>query len=98
MPMYTFRCEEGHEKDIFVTHSDDKGCGTVLCRTCNSTMAQVITYGQGLCYFEEGRPRIIWNLGPEPVQVKSAAEHKRLMRLNKVDFANRGVGYPGQWT
>lgn len=60
-------------------------------------MAPIISYGQGLCYFEEGRARTIWNLGPEPVQVRSHEEHKRLMRQNKVDFANRGTGYPGQW-
>ena len=97
MPLYTFRCEAGHEKDIFVTHHADLGCQTVYCRPCQSTMAQIITYGQGLCYFEEGRARLIWNLGPEPILVKSAEQHKRLMRLNKVDFANRGTGYPGQW-
>jgi hypothetical protein len=60
-------------------------------------MAPVITYGQGMLYFEEGRSRTIWNLGHEPVEVRSAEQHKRLMRINKVDFANRGVGYPGQW-
>lgn len=97
MPMYTYRCEQGHERDAFVTHADDKGCRTEYCRTCQSSMAPVITYGQGLCYFEEGRGRLIWNLGPEPILVKSAEQHKRLMRINKVDFANRGVGYPGQW-
>lgn len=98
MPTYTFRCEAGHETDVFVVHADDKGAGTTLCRHCQSSMAPVITFGQGLCYFEEGRGRLIWNLGPEPIYVKSHEEHKKLMRLNKVDFANRGVGYPGQWT
>ncbi len=97
MPMYTFRCEEGHEKEEFCTHSDDKGVKTHICRRCGATQAPVITYGQGLCYFEEGRGRLIWNLGPEPILVKSAEQHKRLMRINKVDFANRGTGYPGQW-
>lgn len=98
MPTYTFRCEAGHERDEFVVHADNKGCQTQICRRCQSTMAPVITFGQGLCYFEEGRGRLIWNLGDQPVYVKSAEQHKRLMRINKVDFANRGVGYPGQWT
>lgn len=97
MPTYTFRCEAGHEHDEFVLHTDNKGCQTHVCRTCRSSMAPVITYGQGLLYFEEGRERMIWNLGPEPVFVKSHQEHKRRMRLAGVDFANRGVGYPGQW-
>ena len=93
----TFRCAAGHEHDEFVRTVEDKGCQTHICRLCRETMAPVIAYGQGLCYFEEGRARTIWNLGPEPIQVRSHEEHKKLMRLNKVDFANRGVGYPGQW-
>jgi hypothetical protein len=97
MPLYLFQDEYGHEREQFMTSADDKGCLTQFCKICQSTMAPVIAYGQGLCYFEEGRGRLIWNLGPEPILVKSAEQHKRLMRLNKVDFANRGVGYPGQW-
>jgi len=109
MPLYSYKCEEGHEKEIFC-HADDKGCQTVLCRQCQSSMASVISYGQGLLYFEEGRARRIWNLersdqkdaagqpiASRPVYVKSAEEHKRLMRQQGVDFANRGRGFSGQW-
>lgn len=97
MPFFTFRCPQGHDRDEFVRVADDKGCQTHLCRQCQQTMAPILTYGQGLCYFEEGRGRVIWNLGDQPVTVTSAEHHKRLMRINKVDFANRGTGYPGQW-
>ena len=97
MPIYTYRDEAGHEQEQVSVSVDERGVQTAFCRLCQSTMAPVITYGQGLCYFEEGRPRKIWNLQHEPVEVKSHEEHKRLMRINKVDFANRGTGYPGQW-
>lgn len=110
MPMQTFRCEAGHEKDAFVIHHDDHGCQTQFCKVCKSTMAPVITYGQGLCYFEEGRERRIWNLEradekdaqgrpvpSKPVYVRSAEEHRRLMRQRGVDWATQGVGIKGQW-
>ncbi len=97
MPMYLFRDESGHMREEFVMRSEDKGCQTHLCKLCQSTMAPIMAYGQGLLYFEEGRAQKIWNLGDQPVYVRSHEEHKRLMRINKVDFANRGTGYPGQW-
>ena len=37
-------------------------------------------------------------LATKPVYVTSHEQQKRLMRQQGVDFANRGVGYPGQWT
>ena len=110
MPMYLYRCEAGHEREEFTASADDKGCRTLICKTCRSTMAPVIAFGQGLCYFEEGRARRIWNLEnadgrdaqgnkiqAKPVYVRSHSEHKRLMKQRGVDFANRGVGYKGQW-
>lgn len=110
MPMYLFRCEDGHEKEQFCQHADDKGCLTHICRTCGRSMAPVMAYGQGLCYFEEGRARRIWNLErsdekdakgnplpSQPVYVKSAAEHQRLMRQRGVTWATQGRGTKGQW-
>ena len=110
MPMYLFRDEAGHEREEYVSSADDKGCQTIICRICKATMAPVVSFGQGLCYFEEGRARRIWNLESaderdakgnkvpaKPVFVRSAGEHRRLMKQRGVDFANRGVGYKGQW-
>jgi hypothetical protein len=110
MPLYTHICMNGHSKDLFVRHPDDKGCDTHICKVCQGSLAPIISYGQGLCYFEEGRERRIWNLeradqkdakgnpmASQPVFVRSAGEHKRKMREAGVDFANRGVGHKGQW-
>jgi len=110
MPLYVFRDEAGHEREELVRRADDRGCRTHICKVCGSTMAPIVAFGQGLCYFEEGRSRRIWNLErieydtngmplpTKPVYVTSHSQHKRLMRQQGVDFANRGVGYPGQWT
>ena len=110
MPIFVFRDESGHEREGFTASADDKGCRTLICRACKSTMAPVIAFGQGLCYFEEGRARRIWNLEngddrdakgnklpAKPVYVRSAEEHRRLMKQRGVDWATRGVGIKGQW-
>ena len=111
MPLYCYRDEAGHDHEEYVRQPDDRGCQTVICRLCQATMAPVLAFGHGLVYFEEGRPRRIWNLETSderdaqgrklpsrPVYVRSHEEHKTLMKRRGVDFANRGVGYPGQWT
>ena len=110
MPMYLFRDEAGHEREEYVSSTDDKGCQTIICRQCQTTMAPIVSFGQGLCYFEEGRARRIWNLESaderdakgnkvpaKPVFVRSAGEHRRLMKQRGVDWATKGVGYKGQW-
>lgn len=110
MPIYVYRDEEGHEKEEFVAHHADKGCVTHVCRRCGSTLAPVIAFGEGLCYFEEGRARRIWNLErsdekdaqgnlmpSKPVYVTSASEHNRLMRQRGVTWATQGRGMKGQW-
>ena len=110
MPMSLYRCESGHEREEFTASADDKGCRTMFCKVCASTMAPIVAFGQGLCYFEEGRARRIWNLedasGREangnkipakPVYITSPAQQKRLMRQQGVSNAGHGVGFKGQW-
>ena len=100
MPLYAFRCAEcGTEADRYVPLLADLGAETRLCETlgCSSTMAPIISMGRGLTYFEEGRPRTLWNLGHEPVTVRSHEEHKAAMKAAGVDWTTAGRGRPGQW-
>lgn len=97
MPLYDYRCTNGHCDERFF-HSSAAAAECLPCRTCGAEAVKQFSVGRGLCYFEEGNAKLIWNLGPEPVWVTSHEHHKRLMRAQKVDFANRGRGYPGQWT
>ena len=109
MPLYLFRDEAGHEREEFCTHIDNRGCSTHICKRCRQTMAPIISYGEGLCYFEEGRSRRIFNLercerdkagnpiATKPVYVTSLAQQNRLMHQQGLAQASRGRGYPGQW-
>ena len=96
MPLYALQCEAGHGGEAFEHHADDLGSRTAIC-SCGGSMAVVLSVGRGLTYFEEGRARVIHNLGHEPVVVRSHEEHKRRMREAGVDWATAGRGRKGQW-
>lgn len=98
MPTFEFHCVNGHARDTYEHHRDDLGCRTIVCEDCGELMAPVFSgFGRGLTYFEEGRGRVLWNLGPEPITVRSHEEHKRLMRERGLEWATEGRGRPGCW-
>lgn len=97
MPIYQYKCSEGHTKEVYVHSYKDKGCATVLCDTCSNSMEDVIVGTQSLLYFEEGRPRVIENLFDKPVVVRSHAEHKALMKKAGVEQVGSRRGTRGAW-
>ncbi len=95
--LYDMQCTNGHHRDQFVHAVQDYGVRTMICAICQTTMTRVLSVGRGLCWFEEGRPRVIHNMGVEPVTVRSHEHHKRLMKERNLEWATRGRGMPGQW-
>lgn len=97
MPLYAFACPSCETvADRHVHAAEDLGAETRLC-DCGSSMAPIVSLGRGLTWFEEGKPRVLWNLGPEPVTVRSHGEHQRLMRERGLEWTTPGRGRPGQW-
>ena len=96
MPLYKTLCLNGHESEQFCHHADDKGCRMTVCEQCGETMGYVAAYGQGLCFFEQGRERVIHNMGHEPVTISSPAQHRAEMKKRNLELATRR-GMPGQW-
>jgi hypothetical protein len=97
MPLFDFGCDKGHLREAFFHRADDAKNAVLLCQ-CGAPMIKKFSMGRGLTYFEEGRARVIHNLGHEPVVIRSHAEHKRAMREAGVDWATRGQGEKGCWT
>lgn len=61
--IFEWQCEQGHIKERFEHHPDDRGCETIICVTCHSTMAPITSFCKGrMLYFEESRSRRIENL------------------------------------
>jgi hypothetical protein len=98
MPLFKLACANGHESEEFCHSTDDKGCRTVICDVCHETMTHVPAYGQGLCFFEEGRGRLIHNMGHEPVLIRSHEQHKAEMKKRNLEWSTKGRGMPGQWS
>jgi len=86
MPLIALRCLNDHQTEQYVHAPDDKGTETRLCQ-CGETLAPILSLGSGLTYFEEGRARVIWNLGPEPITIRSHEQHKKEMRKAGVDWS-----------
>ena len=97
MPLFEMTCLNHHHTDQFVHVPEDYGTRTLICPVCLHTMTRTLSMGRGLCWFEEGRPRVIHNMGVEPVVVRSHEHHKRLMKERNLEWATRGRGMPGQW-
>lgn len=88
MPLYDYRCTHGHVDERFF-HVPSQAEDTLPCRLCAAPATKLLSMGQGLVYFEEGRGRWIENLGHEPVYVTSHEQHKREMKKAGVAWANR---------
>lgn len=105
MPLYNFACGNGHIVEHFVHVASDLGCQTHLCPNCvndsetgaGTPMFPIFSFGRGLTYFSEKSPRTIWNLGPEPVTIRSPEEHKAAMKKAGVEWHPPKRGMPGCW-
>lgn len=97
MPIIARQCIHGHTKDEFVHTHQDIGVRTLLCPECQCTMGKILSMGQGLCWFEEGRGRWIPNIAKDPLYITSHEQHKRLMKEYKVDWATEGRGRKTGW-
>jgi len=96
MPLYEFRCLSNHTKEIYSSVAD-KDCLTIICDKCGSTMGQIISGSSRMLYFEEGRGRVMMNLGPEPVTVHSHKELEKRMKEKGLEFAGSRRGTKGSW-
>jgi hypothetical protein len=97
MPIYEFQCNEGHTKEIFLHSCHDLGCETLFCESCGDTMGPVISQSNRMLWYEQGKPRTIWNLGPEPITVRSHKEHREAMKKAGVVEAGNRIGEKGSW-
>ena len=97
MPLYAYACLADHTAEAFEHHRDDRGCRTMLCAVCGQSMGPILSVGRGLTWFEEGRARTLWNLGPDPVVVTGHEQHKRLMRERGLEWVPPKRGMPGCW-
>lgn len=96
MPIYNFKCVNGHERERFYHTDRYRLFKTEIC-DCGEGMTQTLSMGRGLTWFEEGRGRWIENLGDDPVYITSHGQHRRIMKEQGVVWATPKRGMPGCW-
>ena len=98
MPLWTFRCLNGHARDVYEHHPDDRGCRTILCETCGETMGPTSEdYGCGLTAMEEGRPFVMEHVGHDPITVRSWREYDKVLKTHGLAQAGTRRGHKGAW-
>lgn len=80
MPLINLQCLNGHRSEQFLHSWDDLGCEYRVCEICLHSMAPIFSPGTTLTWFEEGRARVIENLGHEPVTITSHKQHHEAMK------------------
>ena len=67
-----------------------KGCETVICK-CGNTMGPLPSFGKGIAWIEEGRPRTFYNIGPQPITVTSQKQYREALRRHGVREAGAQI-------
>lgn len=111
MPMFKVACECGYRGEKYLHREFDRQClhscragevgedGTVnRHNACGKFLTFLPSYGVPLTYYEESRPRTIWNMADEPVTVTSPKQHEQMMKKHGVSLAPQRRGMPGCWS
>lgn len=98
MPLYIFRCELGHELEAYVRSYAEVRTMWSQCPQCLRKMTYKPTCGgRGMLWAEEGRPRVIENLGEKPIVVTSRKAHQEAMKRAGVLEGGSRRGEKGSW-
>ncbi len=92
--LHDYRCPEGHEWEALEATPLDQWS---ICPTCHLVGERQIGGQHRQLYYAEGRARVDWHLGPEPVVITSEKQHSQLMKKAGVTLAGTRRGMKGQW-
>lgn len=96
MPMFKVGCACGYRGDKYLHHEFHRQL-LWTCPKCAMVLTFMPSYGVSLRFFEESRPRVIWNMGPEPITITSPAQHEAEMKKYGVALAPARYGEKGAW-
>ena len=98
MPCYDVKCINDHVRMVYHHHPDDRHLKPHLCPECNNTQAFIISRPGSYRYFSEKSPRLLTNLGHEPVEIRSHAQHAAELKKRGLAWATPRRGMPGSWS
>lgn len=96
MPMFQVGCICGY-RDEWYLHNEFHRQELAFCPECKNTISYIPSFGVPMRYFEESRPRTIYNMGDEPVTITSPSQHEQEMKKHGVALAGSRYGEKGCW-
>jgi len=97
MPCYDVKCLNDHVRMVYYKSPDDRRLTPEICPECGNTQGFILCRPGSYRYFSEKSPRVLTNLGHEPVEVRSHAEHQRLLKERGLGWVAPRRGMPGSW-
>ena len=98
--LWYFECPDGHIQEALVEHEERVlECPVPLPdgRQCPWLARRILSATGRLLWYGEGRARVDYHLGHEPVEITSEKQHQELMKKAGVTLAGTRRGMPGQW-
>lgn len=87
MPLYEYRCSQGHRKDHYF-HRAEQALLVWECEECIRPALRQFPRTNTPQFFSESSPRIIQNLDPS-TPITSPAQHAALMKREGVEYASQ---------
>ena len=96
MPMFKTGCACGYRGERYLHHEFNRQLSHP-CPECRHELVFLPSYGTALTWFEEGRARVIHNMGDEPVVITSHSQYEKEMKKRGLANAGSRRGMPGCW-
>lgn len=97
MPMYEVSCINGHTRGVYIPDCENRHVPYHICHVCQHTQSPVIARPGSYTYFSEKTPRVLHNLGHEPVTITSHWQHQQELKKRGLGWATPKRGMPGSW-
>ena len=99
MPLYNYKCPNGHiEVERYIHASENRDSHVEQCSDCDAMLTRAMSVGMGLTYYRENRGRWIENIGPEPEFITSHGAWREALKRNNREWVGARRGEPGAWT
>jgi hypothetical protein len=82
---------------VYYHSPDDRRLRLEECPDCGHTQGFIISRPGSYTYFSEKNPRVIENLGHEPVTIRSHWEHQKIQKERGCEWGTARRGMPGCW-
>ena len=82
---------------VYYHHHEERRLKPEICPECGHTQCFVVDKPGSYRYFSEKSPRVLTNLGHEPVEIRSHAQHQAELKKRGLGWITPKRGEKGSW-